>query len=62
MSNVFFHTALMVLDDELKDKHITTMFSKFTGKGKIRTSSKDGLAIVTDIVYWKEARCNCCLG
>ena len=55
MSKVFFHTALMVLDNELKDKHITTMFSEFTGKGKFQTSRDDGMAIIKDIVYWEEA-------
>ena len=55
MQKVFFHTALKVLDNELKDKHITTMFSEFSGNGAFSTSTEEDLAIITDIVFWEKA-------
>lgn len=55
MQKVFFHTALRVLDNELKDKHITTMFSEFIGQGAFSTSTEDDIAIITDIVFWEDA-------
>lgn len=55
MKKVFFHTALKVLDTELKGKHITTMFSEFSGKGSFFTSTKEDIATITDIAFWEHA-------
>jgi hypothetical protein len=55
VKNVFFHTALKILDKDFSDHHITTMFSEFIGKGEFSTSTQEGTAKITDIVFWKEA-------
>lgn len=52
---VYFHTALKVLTPEFADKHVTTMFSEFTGKGKFSTSTEFELVPIKDIVFWKDA-------
>jgi hypothetical protein len=50
----FFHTALSVISKgKLKGKHITTMFSEFTGSGKFSTSTSIGNAHIIDVVYWE---------
>ena len=57
---IYFQTVLKVLSKnlkikELKRKHITTMFSEFTGIGKISTTTHQGQARITDVVFWENA-------
>lgn len=53
--NVFFYTGLKILEKGFEDKHITTMFSPFVGKGAFSTTSKSDNAVITKIEYWENS-------